>query len=50
VVLPIGRCVGVARISEEDRKTIWDVRQAGAPVKRITKHLGGFRRLVGRIL
>jgi IS30 family transposase len=30
----------VARFSEEDRKTIWDMREAGVPVKRIAKHLG----------
>jgi IS30 family transposase len=27
------------RFSEEDRKTIWDMRDAGVPVKRIAKHL-----------
>jgi IS30 family transposase len=30
----------VARFSQEDRKTIWDMREAGVPVKRIAKHLG----------
>jgi IS30 family transposase len=30
----------VARFSEADRKTIWDMREAGVPVKRIAKHLG----------
>jgi IS30 family transposase len=30
----------VARFSEEDRKTIWGMREAGVPVKRIAKHLG----------
>ena len=30
----------MARFSEEDRKTIWDMREAGVPVKRIAKHLG----------
>jgi len=30
----------VAGFSEEDRKTIWDMREAGVPVKRIAKHLG----------
>ena len=30
----------VARFSEEDKKTIWDMREAGVPVKRIAKHLG----------
>jgi len=30
----------VARFSEEERKTIWDMREAGVPVKRIAKHLG----------
>jgi transposase-like protein len=30
----------MARFSEEDIKTIWDMREAGAPVKRIAKHLG----------
>jgi len=30
----------VARFSEEDRKTIWDMREAGVPVKRIARHLG----------
>jgi IS30 family transposase len=30
----------VVRFSEEDRKTIWDMREAGVPVKRIAKHLG----------
>ena len=28
------------RFSEGDRKTIWDMREAGVPVKRIAKHLG----------
>ena len=27
------------RFSEEDRETIWDMREAGVPVKRIAKHL-----------
>jgi IS30 family transposase len=30
----------MARFSPEDRKTIWDMREAGVPVKRIAKHLG----------
>ena len=30
----------VARFSEADRKTIWDMREAGVPVKRIARHLG----------
>jgi transposase, IS30 family len=30
----------VARFSEEDRGTIWDMREAGVPVRRIAKHLG----------
>jgi len=30
----------VARFSDEDRKTIWDMREAGVSVKRIAKHLG----------
>jgi IS30 family transposase len=30
----------VIRFSEEDKKTIWDMREAGVPVKRIAKHLG----------
>jgi hypothetical protein len=30
----------VARFSEQDRKTIWDMREAGVPVKRIARHLG----------
>jgi transposase, IS30 family len=30
----------VVRFSEEDKKTIWDMREAGVPVKRIAKHLG----------
>ena len=30
----------MAGFSEEDRKTIWDMREAGVPVKRIAKHLG----------
>ena len=29
----------MARFSEEERKTIWDMRQAGVPVKCIAKHL-----------
>ena len=29
----------MARFSEEDRATIWDMREAGVPVKRIAKHL-----------
>ena len=28
------------RFSEEERETIWDMREAGVPVKRIAKHLG----------
>jgi IS30 family transposase len=28
------------RFSEEERQTIWDMREAGVPVKRIAKHLG----------
>ena len=28
------------RFSEQDRATIWDMREAGVPVKRIAKHLG----------
>lgn len=30
----------MARFSDEDKKTIWDMREAGVPVKRIAKHLG----------
>jgi transposase, IS30 family len=30
----------MARFSTEDRATIWDMREAGVPVKRIAKHLG----------
>jgi IS30 family transposase len=30
----------VARFSDEDRKAIWDMREAGVPVKRIAKQLG----------
>jgi len=30
----------VVRFSDEDRQTIWDMREAGVPVKRIAKHLG----------
>ena len=30
----------VARFSEADKKTIWDMREAGVPVKRIARHLG----------
>jgi len=30
----------MARFSTEDRETIWDMREAGVPVKRIAKHLG----------
>ena len=30
----------MARFSEEDSETIWDMREAGVPVKRIAKHLG----------
>jgi IS30 family transposase len=29
----------MVRFSEEERKTIWDMREAGVPVKRIAKHL-----------
>ncbi len=28
------------RFSEEERQTIWDMPEAGVPIKRITKHLG----------
>lgn len=30
----------MARFSEADKQTIWDMREAGVPVKRIAKHLG----------
>ena len=30
----------VVRFSVEDKKTIWDMREAGVPVKRIARHLG----------
>jgi transposase, IS30 family len=30
----------MARFSPEDRQTIWEMREAGVPVKRIAKHLG----------
>lgn len=30
----------MARFSEEDKATIWKMREAGVPVKRIAKHLG----------
>ena len=30
----------MARFSEEDKTTIWDMREAGVPVKRIARHLG----------
>ena len=30
----------VVRFSDDDKKTIWDMREAGVPVKRIAKHLG----------
>ena len=30
----------MVRFSDEDRQTIWDMREAGVPVKRIAKHLG----------
>ena len=30
----------MARFSEEDKKTIWEMREAGVPVKRIANHLG----------
>ena len=29
----------MARFSAEDRETIWDMREAGVPVKRIARHL-----------
>lgn len=28
------------RFSEEERQTVWDMREAGVPVKRIARHLG----------
>ena len=28
------------RFTEEEQRTIWDMREAGVPVKRIAKHLG----------
>ena len=28
------------RFSDEDKKTVWDMREAGVPVKRIAKQLG----------
>jgi transposase-like protein len=30
----------VVRFSEEDKATIWEMRQAGVPVKQIAKHVG----------
>jgi len=30
----------VVRFSKEDKATIWEMREAGVPVKRIAKHLG----------
>jgi IS30 family transposase len=30
----------MVRFSEQDRETIWEMREAGVPVKRIAKHLG----------
>ena len=30
----------MVRFSEQDRQTIWDMREAGVPVKRIARHLG----------
>ena len=30
----------MVRFSEEDKKTIWDMREVGVPVKRIARHLG----------
>ena len=33
------------RFSEEDRETIWDMREAGVPVKQIARHLGSQREL-----
>jgi IS30 family transposase len=30
----------MARFSPEDRQTIWAMREAGVPVKRIARHLG----------
>jgi hypothetical protein len=38
----------VARFSEEDRKTIWDMREAGVPVRRIAVHLGRQNYSAGR--
>jgi transposase-like protein len=30
----------VRRFSEAEKQTIWDMREAGVPVKRIARHLG----------
>jgi transposase-like protein len=30
----------VVRFSEEDKATIWEMRAAGVPVRRIARHLG----------
>jgi hypothetical protein len=35
----IGRCCGGPLLGE-DKGTIWEMREAGVPVKRIAKHLG----------
>jgi hypothetical protein len=35
----------VERFSEEDRATIWDMRESGVPVKRIASHLGRHLRI-----
>ena len=40
----------MARFSPEDRQTIWDMREAGVPVKRIAKHLGRQNSSLGRFI
>ena len=40
VMSSIRRCAMWRRFSEEERQTIWDMREAGVPVKRIARHLG----------
>ena len=37
------------RFSEAEKETIWDMREAGVPVKRIARHLGRRARVLAQV-
>lgn len=40
VVVDLGGGVVMARFTEEEKETIWSMRETGVPIKRIARHLG----------